>query len=163
MANVEDRRWLVQKVDAVNSRRGSVCFIAMYILGFFLVALLTAKVFAAGSLPYRFVAGMFFGAYAMGGRTAARYLWLNYRYKKITPLDALLLCPFLIFLGLGTWFIGWEGAKTGVAFGLGVFISITCYQLSIGEFYDRAFNKEIIEATSSVTPQPDETTPPEVP
>ncbi|PWC09781.1 hypothetical protein B4923_18885 [Brenneria roseae subsp. americana] len=160
MAVTEDHRWPVKLVDAVTRYKGSGCSIMIYLLFFLLVTLLAAKVFPAGGTAFRTVAGMFFGAYAMGGRTASRYLWLIYRYRQSVALDAWLGCVFLLFLGFGSWWIGWEGQRTGLPFGIGVFISVVCYQLSIGEFYERTFDREIVAVSPSQEPPVDKEEPP---
>jgi hypothetical protein len=149
------RQWVIKAVDAIDTRGGSPAsvFVSVLLLG--VVGIIhqrggsVAKFLAPGSVVYRFNAGFFLAAYAMGGRSVARFAWLRFRDgsrffghtenwvdRSMQYLMAIGLV-YLVAFGVLTWFVGWNGARTGTAFGVGAFASIAVYGWGIGRYLDK--------------------------
>ncbi|CAB3728608.1 hypothetical protein R8871_05512 [Paraburkholderia graminis C4D1M] len=149
------RRWIIKAVDAIDMQGGYPASLIVCVLLFGLAGIIDqsggsfAKFLAPGSFIYRFNAGFFLAAYGMGGRSVVRFVWLRFRDGRrffeptkncVDRLMQVLMAigfVYLVVFGVLTWFVGWNGARTGTAFGVGVFAGITMYGWSIGRYLDK--------------------------
>lgn len=139
-------------VNAVDSRSGSLISLGTCFLMFaFAVAIdnwggALTKLFLPGSVIYRFNAGFILAIYAMGGRSVATFVWLSLRdgakffeptlsrsdrwYRYVLVIGMFGICV----IGIVAWLVGWNGSRTGTAYGVGAFVGVTMYGWSIGGY-----------------------------
>ncbi|WP_157643825.1 hypothetical protein [Burkholderia ubonensis] len=148
------RQWIIKIVDSIDMCGGSLASVFASVLLFAMAGALDhwgealTQLFAPRSVLYRFNAGFILAAYAMGGRSAAKFAWLRFRNGKryFEPtsnwsdrwLQSLLVFGVVVIaiIGIVTWFVGWNGTGTGTAYGLGAFVGITIYGWSIGRYLE---------------------------
>lgn len=148
------RRWIIKMVDALDMRGGTPASVFVSLLLLATAGVLcqwggsVTKLLAPGSIMYRFNAGFFLAAYAMGGRSTARFAWLRFRDGRrffepavhwsdrwAQNLLALGLVVMAI-IGVVAWLVGWNGDRTGTAYGAGTFVCVARYSWSVGRYLE---------------------------
>ena len=98
---------------------------------------------------YRFNPGFLIATFGMAGRSAAGAIWVSYRDRRrlleepicrlytITMYLLISSLAVIAIVGVGAWFVGWNGKNTRTAYGLGVFVCVVGYEWSVGRYVDQ--------------------------